>query len=51
MLRNIATATKIKLRGAGYRPVYRIEDERIVILVLTVGERKRSSVYEQAGEW
>ncbi|QGA51053.1 type II toxin-antitoxin system RelE family toxin [Pseudomonas brassicacearum] len=40
---------KIKLRGAGYRLVYRVEDERIVILVLAVGKRERSSVYEQAG--
>lgn len=30
---------KIKLRGAGYRLVYRVENARIVILVLTVGKR------------
>ncbi|MBD8557620.1 type II toxin-antitoxin system RelE/ParE family toxin [Pseudomonas sp. FP215] len=41
---------KIKLRGAGYRLVYRVEDERIVILVLAVGKRERSSVYEQAAK-
>ena len=41
---------KIKLRGAGYRLVYRVEDERIVILVLAVGKRARSSVYEQAAK-
>ncbi|MCX4063796.1 type II toxin-antitoxin system RelE/ParE family toxin [Pseudomonas sp. S1Bt30] len=41
---------KIKLRGAGYRLVYRVEDERIVILVLAVGKRERGSVYEQAGK-
>ncbi|WP_367279053.1 hypothetical protein [Pseudomonas sp.] len=29
--------------------VYRVEDERIVIQVLAVGNRERSSVYEQAG--
>ncbi|WP_341519863.1 type II toxin-antitoxin system RelE/ParE family toxin [Pseudomonas sp. G.S.17] len=40
---------KIKLRGAGYRLAYRVEDERIVILVLAIGKRERSSVYEQAG--
>ncbi|WP_214509756.1 type II toxin-antitoxin system RelE family toxin [Pseudomonas brassicacearum] len=28
---------KIKLRGAGYRLVYRVEDERIVILVVAIG--------------
>lgn len=41
---------KIKLRGAGYRLVYRVEEERIVILVLAVGKRERSSVYEQAAK-
>ncbi|NMZ54143.1 type II toxin-antitoxin system RelE family toxin [Pseudomonas lundensis] len=41
---------KIKLRGAGYRLVYRVEDERIVILVLAIGKRERSLVYEQAGK-
>ena len=41
---------KIKLPGAGYRLVYRVEDERIVILVLAVGKRARSSVYEQAAK-
>lgn len=41
---------KIKLRGAGYRLVYRVEDERIVILVLAIGKRERSFVYEQAGK-
>ena len=39
---------KIKLRGAGYRLVYRVEDERIVILVLAIGKRERGSVYEHA---
>ena len=31
---------KIKLRGAGYRLVYRVEEERIVILVLAVGSMR-----------
>ncbi|WP_434624951.1 type II toxin-antitoxin system RelE/ParE family toxin [Pseudomonas sp. Z1-29] len=39
---------KIKLRGAGYRLVYRIEEERIVILVIAVGKRERSGVYASA---
>ncbi|MBT2339493.1 MULTISPECIES: type II toxin-antitoxin system RelE family toxin [Pseudomonas] len=39
---------KIKLRSAGYRLVYRVEDGRIVILVLAVGKRERSSVYDSA---
>ncbi|WP_434611411.1 type II toxin-antitoxin system RelE family toxin [Pseudomonas sp. R1-7] len=39
---------KIKLRGAGYRLVYRVEDERIVILVVAIGKRERSNVYASA---
>ena len=34
--------------GTGYRLVYRVEDERIVILVLAIGKRERGSVYEHA---
>lgn len=48
-LHGLKDCYKIKLRGAGYRLVYRVEDERIVILVLAIGKRERSSVYEQAG--
>ncbi|CAM5766004.1 type II toxin-antitoxin system RelE family toxin [Bosea minatitlanensis] len=39
---------KIKLRTAGYRLVYRIEDERITVVVVAVGKRERSQVYETA---
>ena len=49
-LHDLKDCYKINLRGAGYRLVYRVEDERIVILVLAVGKRERSSVYEQAGK-
>ena len=36
-LHDLKNCYKIKLRGAGYRLVYRVEDERIVILVLAIG--------------
>lgn len=49
-LHGLKDCYKIKLRGAGYRLVYRVEDERIVILVLAIGKRERGSVYEQAGK-
>lgn len=39
---------KIKLRGAGYRLVYRVEDERIVILVIAIGKRECGNVYDSA---
>ncbi|MFJ2332692.1 type II toxin-antitoxin system RelE family toxin [Pseudomonas helleri] len=47
-LHGLKDCYKIKLRGAGYRLVYRVEDERVVILVLAIGKRARGSVYEQA---
>jgi len=40
---------KIKLRDAGYRLVYRVDDQAIVVTVVAVGKRERSAVYRQAG--
>lgn len=39
---------KIKLRAAGYRLVYRVEEARITVVVIAVGRRERSQVYEAA---
>lgn len=39
---------KIKLRAAGYRLVYQVEDEKLVVLVVAVGRRDRSQVYKAA---
>ncbi|MBB4861921.1 mRNA interferase RelE/StbE [Pseudomonas nitritireducens] len=39
---------KIKLRSAGYRLVYRIEDERVVVAVVAIGKRERGAVYSTA---
>lgn len=39
---------KIKLRSAGYRLVYRVEDNRIVVTVVAVGKRERGDVYGSA---
>jgi mRNA interferase RelE/StbE len=47
-LHGLADHYKIKLRSAGYRLVYRIEDERIVVTVVAVGRRERGDVYEDA---
>ena len=41
---------KIKLRSAGYRLVYEVNDHIITILVLSVGKRERSEVYRKALE-
>lgn len=47
-LRDIPNHYKIKLRAAGYRLVYRVEDERVVVVVVAVGKRERSAAYEKA---
>ncbi len=39
---------KIKLRAAGYRLVYRVEDTRVTVVVVAVGKRERGAVYEAA---
>jgi len=39
---------KIKLRSAGYRLVYRVEDERVVVSVVAIGKRERGEVYSTA---
>ena len=39
---------KIKLRSSGYRLVYEVIDERIVVSVVAVGKRERCEVYERA---
>lgn len=36
---------KIKLRSAGYRLVYEVMDDEIVIYVLVVGKREKGKVY------
>ena len=39
---------KIKLRQAGYRLVYFVEDDIITVTVLAVGKRERGKVYAEA---
>lgn len=47
-LRGSSDRYKIKLRSAGYRLVYTVEDNRLVVLVIAIGRRDRSEVYEKA---
>ena len=39
---------KIKLRGAGYRMVYQVRDNELVVSVVAVGKRERNAVYKAA---
>jgi mRNA interferase RelE/StbE len=39
---------KIKLRNAGYRLVYEVRDQELLVLVVAVGKRERNEVYKIA---
>ncbi|NEW60199.1 type II toxin-antitoxin system RelE/ParE family toxin [Sulfurovum sp. bin170] len=45
-LRGFDMVYKIKLKSAGYRLAYRVEDETITVLVLVVGKREDNKVYK-----
>ncbi|SDS12325.1 type II toxin-antitoxin system RelE family toxin [Pseudomonas oryzae] len=47
-LREMPNHYKIKLRALGYRLVCRVEDERVVVIVVAVGKRERVAAYEKA---
>jgi len=47
-LRGSKDAYKIKLRSAGYRLVYEVNDSEIVIYVIAFGKRERGIVYSKA---
>ena len=38
---------KIKLRQSGYRLVYKVEDDVVIVTVLAVGKRARGEVYRK----
>jgi mRNA interferase RelE/StbE len=38
---------KIKLRDAGYRLIYRVDDETVTVLVVSIGKRERSEAYRK----
>jgi mRNA interferase RelE/StbE len=39
---------KIKLRAAGYRLVYRVDEGSVTVIVIAVGQRSQGAVYKQA---
>jgi mRNA interferase RelE/StbE len=39
---------KIKLRSIGYRLVYEVRDNQLIVLVVAVGKRDRNAVYKAA---
>jgi len=41
---------KIKLRQSGFRLVYEVLDQEVVVLVVAVGKRERNAVYKAAAK-
>lgn len=41
-------AYKIKLRSAGYRLVYEVDDQDVIVFVIAVGKRENNTVYDKA---
>ncbi|AZD26961.1 mRNA interferase RelE [Pseudomonas chlororaphis] len=44
----MADCYKIKLKASGYRLVYQVIEDQVVVSVVAVGKRERSAVYERA---
>lgn len=49
-LRGVKDCYKIKLRASGFRLVYQVIDDQLIIAVVAVGKRERSDVYTLASE-
>ena len=47
-LHGLPDCYKIKLKAAGYRLVYRVDDDRVVVIVVAVGRRERNLAYKIA---
>lgn len=47
-LRGLPDCYKIKLRSAGYRLVYCVEDKGTLVTVIAVGKREKARVYQAA---
>lgn len=47
-LRDSKDRYKIKLKGVGYRLVYEVNDNAVVVLVVAVGKRDKNDVYLRA---
>jgi mRNA interferase RelE/StbE len=41
---------KIKLRSSGFRVAYEVVDEKVIVIVLSVGKREDNAVYDEIGK-
>ena len=49
-LSGLQNCYKIKLKSSGYRLVYRVLEDQVIVQVVAVGRRDKSSVYTLAKE-
>lgn len=49
-LHNLPDCYKIKLRSAGYRLVYQVDDKIVLVTVIAVGKRDKQAVYAAAAK-
>jgi len=47
-LRELDNCYKIKLRQSGYRLIYQVQDERVVVFVIAIGKRDKEQAYHDA---
>ncbi len=47
-LKGMSDCYKIKLRGIGYRLVYQVRENELVVSVIAVGKRDKNAVYKVA---
>ncbi|WP_060478287.1 type II toxin-antitoxin system RelE family toxin [Pseudomonas monteilii] len=49
-LDSLANCYKIKLRSSGYRLIYQVVDQEVVVFVVAVDKRERGQAYRKAAE-
>jgi mRNA interferase RelE/StbE len=49
-LRQLPDCYKLKLRSAGYRLIYQVLDQEVVVFVVAIGKREREAAYQDAQE-
>ncbi|EAT3568436.1 type II toxin-antitoxin system RelE/ParE family toxin [Salmonella enterica] len=47
-LRELPDCYKIKLKTSGYRLVYQVQDDVVLVVVIAISKREKSAVYRQA---
>ena len=49
-IQGVVNGYKIKLRQAGFRLVYTVEENKLIVTVIAVGKREKNKVYKAALE-